>query len=75
MIHGFNIPGLALKIDCIPGRINATWFTVKRSGVYFGQCHALCGVHHSSIPIRADIVKIEDFKERLKLKKVLSMDE
>lgn len=56
VIHGFSVPGLGLKLDCIPGRINATMVFEKKSGVFFGQCHALCGTHHSSMPIRVDFI-------------------
>lgn len=61
VIHGFRVPGLGLKIDCIPGRINATKIFERKSGVYFGQCHVLCGTHHSSIPIRVEIISRGDF--------------
>nr|WMW23656.1 cytochrome c oxidase subunit 2 [Hiatella sp. J YW-2023] len=61
VIHGFSVPGLGVKIDCIPGRINATKVLEAKSGVYFGQCHALCGTHHSSMPIRVDLIESQDF--------------
>jgi len=61
VIHGFRVPGLGLKIDCIPGRINTNTIKEESSGVFFGQCHVLCGVHHSVIPIRVDIISPTDF--------------
>lgn len=67
VIHGFRVPGLGVKIDCIPGRINANKIIEVKSGVYFGQCHALCGTHHSSIPIRVDLISRKDFADWLSI--------
>ena len=66
VIHGFRVPGLGIKIDCIPGRINTNKILEAKSGVYFGQCHALCGTHHSSIPIRVDLISRWDFARWLR---------
>ena len=56
VIHSFAIPSLGLKIDAVPGRLNATSFLIKRPGVYYGQCSELCGVNHAFMPIEVYVV-------------------
>lgn len=46
VIHSWAIPGLGLKIDCIPGynshrRLFLTW-----RGAFWGQCMEVCGRYH-----------------------------
>ena len=47
VIHSWWIPALGGKIDAIPGRLNHTWFTATKAGVYSGRCAELCGVQHA----------------------------
>ena len=49
VIHSWWIPALGGKIDAIPGRINHTWFTATKAGVYTGRCAELCGVQHAEM--------------------------
>lgn len=51
VIHAWAVPSLGVKMDAIPGRLNQTSFTIKRDGVYYGQCSELCGVSHGFMPI------------------------
>jgi len=51
VIHSWTVPSTGLKIDAIPGRINQFCFSLKRSGIFFGQCREICGANHSFIPI------------------------
>lgn len=51
VIHSWSIPSLGIKIDAVPGRINAVSFTITRPGSFYGQCSELCGVNHFSMPI------------------------
>lgn len=54
VIHSFTIPGLGIKADGIPGRLNDLHFflTDNTSMIhYFGQCSELCGVGHAFMPI------------------------
>jgi len=52
VIHSWSVPSLGVKIDAVPGRINATSFTLTRPGVFYGQCSELCGVNHYAMPIQ-----------------------
>jgi cytochrome c oxidase subunit 2 len=57
VIHSFNIPALGVRIDAIPGRVNAFAFTVPSvaPGTHFLiQCTEFCGTFHGIM--RADLV-------------------
>ena len=38
VLHAFAVPAFGIKKDAVPGRINETWFNVKKEGTYYGQC-------------------------------------
>lgn len=61
VIHSFALPSLGLKIDATPGRLNQVSTIIDRLGVYYGQCSELCGVNHALMPIKINVVSIEDF--------------
>lgn len=61
VIHDFCVPSLGIKIDACPGRLNQTSALIEREGVYFGQCSELCGVAHSAMPIKVEVVSLRDF--------------
>lgn len=47
VVHSFWIPGLAGKVDMIPGRENILVVRATRSGVFRGQCTEFCGLSHA----------------------------
>lgn len=57
VIHSFAIPGLGIKMDAIPGRLNQISFIPDRYGVFTGYCSELCGAGHSYMPIVLEVVK------------------
>lgn len=61
VIHSFAVPSFGIKIDAVPGRINETWFTATREGVYYGQCSELCGKNHAFMPIAVRAVSEQAF--------------
>ena len=61
VIHSFAVPSFGIKIDAVPGRINETWFTATREGIYYGQCSELCGKDHAFMPIAVRVVKDGEF--------------
>jgi cytochrome c oxidase subunit 2 len=49
VIHSFNIPGLGVRIDAIPGRVNNFAFGVPSAALgttYLIQCTEFCGTYH-----------------------------
>ena len=61
VIHSFAVPSFGIKIDAIPGRLNETWFTATREGIYYGQCSELCGKDHAFMPIAVHVVSEQAF--------------
>jgi cytochrome c oxidase subunit II len=63
VIHSFAVPAFGIKIDAIPGRLNETWFTATKLGVYYGQCSELCGKDHAFMPIVVKVVNDQDYDD------------
>src|SRR5215470_3426649 len=61
VIHSFAVPAFGIKIDAIPGRLNETWFTATKTGIYYGQCSELCGRDHAYMPIQVRVVSDQEF--------------
>ncbi|KAJ3084750.1 hypothetical protein HDU99_004896 [Rhizoclosmatium hyalinum] len=61
VIHSFAIPSLALKADCLPGRLNSLGLIINRPGVFYGQCSELCGANHGFMPISLKAVTIPSY--------------
>lgn len=61
VIHSWTIPTLGIKIDAIPGRLNQLGFSVRRPGVFYGQCSEICGANHTFIPIALEAVDSDSF--------------
>ncbi len=69
VIHSFAVPSFGIKIDAIPGRLNATWFKAERTGTYYGQCSELCGRSHDQMPIVVHVVSDKDYQAWLTMAK------
>ena len=57
VIHSFWVPGLAGKMDMIPGRTNELVVRATRSGLYRGVCAEFCGLSHARMAF--DVVAME----------------
>jgi cytochrome c oxidase subunit 2 len=57
VIHSFWIPGLAGKVDMIPGRTNDLIVRATRAGVFRGVCAEFCGLSHARMAF--DVVAME----------------
>ncbi|MFZ0699314.1 MAG: hypothetical protein WAN74_03885 [Thermoplasmata archaeon] len=52
VIHSFNIPGIGVRIDAIPGRTNMIQFSVPdvpAGSQYLIQCTEFCGTFHGTM--------------------------
>jgi cytochrome c oxidase subunit 2 len=47
VIHSFWVPGLAGKLDVVPGHRNVLHFEADKAGTYRGQCAEFCGLQHA----------------------------
>ena len=62
VIHQWVVPSFGSRADGIPGRINRTWFIAKETGIYYGECSALCGQGHPYMPIAVKVVSDDDYR-------------
>lgn len=61
VVHSWFIPGLGLKMDCIPGRATHHTFYADNVGFYYGQCAEICGRYHHHMPIRVCVLPYDQF--------------
>jgi cytochrome c oxidase subunit 2 len=61
--HSFWVPGLAGKIDAIPGVTNKMYFDAKEPGVYRGACAELCGASHALMDFKVIAVSEDEFEQ------------
>ena len=61
VVHSWFIPGLGLKLDCVPGRSTHHTFYVDNVGFYYGQCAEICGRYHHHMPIRLCALTFDQF--------------
>ena len=61
VVHSWFIPGLGLKLDCIPGRSTHHVLHIDNVGFYYGQCAEICGRYHHHMPIRICALPFEHF--------------
>jgi cytochrome c oxidase subunit 2 len=57
VIHSFWVPGLAGKVDMIPGRVNELVVRPTRAGTYRGQCAEFCGLSHARMAL--DVIAMD----------------
>lgn len=61
VIHSWFIPGLGLKLDCVPGRSTQHTLHIMTPGFYYGQCAEICGRYHHHMPIRICAISTPHF--------------
>lgn len=61
VVHSWFIPGLGLKIDCVPGKSTHHSLYIDNVGLYYGQCAEICGRYHHHMPIRVCALPFEHF--------------
>lgn len=61
IVHSWHIPGLGLKMDCMPGRATHHTMYIDNVGLYYGQCAEICGRYHHHMPIRVCALPFEHF--------------
>lgn len=61
VIHSFWVPGLAGKMDMIPGRTNRLAVRATKTGVYRGACAEFCGLSHARMAFDVVAMDPDDF--------------
>ncbi|MDR6787141.1 cytochrome c oxidase subunit 2 [Sphingomonas sp. BE138] len=62
VIHSFWVPGVAGKLDMIPGRTNRLDVTARRAGWYRGQCAEFCGLQHAHMALAVKVEPSDAFR-------------
>jgi cytochrome c oxidase subunit II len=63
VIHGFFIPGMRLKQNTVPGLVLHIHFTPVVTGTYPILCSQICGLGHTRMQARLQVVSGEEFDE------------
>jgi heme/copper-type cytochrome/quinol oxidase subunit 2 len=61
VVHSWFLPGLGIKMDCVPGRSTHHSLYLDNIGFYYGQCAEICGRYHHHMPIRVCALPFEHF--------------
>lgn len=61
VLHAWALPELGIKVDAVPGRLNQAITIPSNLGMYYGQCSELCGVSHGFMPIKVNIISLQDY--------------
>src|SRR5512136_1586817 len=48
-LHGFDCPGLKLRLDIRPGKVNTLRFTPDKAGTFPFHCDNFCGSGHEGM--------------------------
>ncbi|HVN24345.1 MAG TPA: cupredoxin domain-containing protein [Syntrophorhabdales bacterium] len=48
-LHGFNCPGLGIRTDIQPGKVNRLQFTADKTGTFPFHCDNFCGTGHEGM--------------------------
>ncbi len=65
VIHSFWIPEFYFKMDVVPGRDNTFDMTPTREGTFTGRCAELCGLYHSRMIFKVNVVSPEEYEAHL----------
>lgn len=67
VIHSWALPGISIKVDAVPGRLNQVPVHCLYPRIMYGQCSEICGANHSFIPIVVEFAPVEHFFEWVKV--------
>lgn len=65
VIHSFWVPAFLMKMDVVPGRLNAFELTPTKTGEFVGKCAELCGVDHSRMLFNVKVVTRAEFDQHI----------
>jgi cytochrome c oxidase subunit 2 len=61
VLHSLFIPAYRIKEDAVPGRQNYLWFLPDQPGSYDLFCTEYCGVGHSGMITKVEVMNEQDF--------------
>jgi cytochrome c oxidase subunit 2 len=63
IIHSFYIPAFKIKQDAVPGMENHLWFKATEVGTYEALCAEYCGLRHSYMMAKVEVLSEEEYKK------------
>ena len=69
VIHSFWIPEFYFKMDVVPGKgpqDNTFDLTPTREGTFTGRCAELCGLYHTRMIFKVNVVSPEEYEAHLR---------
>jgi cytochrome c oxidase subunit 2 len=63
VLHNLYIPAFRIKEDVVPGGDNYMWFIGQKLGSYDILCAEYCGLRHSYMITKLDVVTPEEYEE------------
>lgn len=63
VLHNLYIPAFRIKEDVVPGGDNYMWFIPQKEGSYDILCAEYCGLRHSYMITKLEVVSPEEFNE------------
>jgi len=61
VIHSWFVPRLFLKLEVNPGYVNYYYTICNIVGTSYGNCAEICGSGHSFMPIKLEVVPVQDY--------------
>ncbi|MFB6255634.1 MAG: cytochrome c oxidase subunit II [Haloplanus sp.] len=65
VLHAFHVPELGLKQDAMPGQSNVIKTVALEEGTYQGYCAEFCGVAHSQMYFKIQVVSQGEYQQFL----------
>lgn len=65
VIHSFYVPAFRLKHDVVPGRYYTAWFEATVPGTFDLDCAEYCGLDHSRMLGKVQVLSAEDYRRWL----------
>ena len=62
VVHSFWVPVFVFKRDVIPNHANSFQVTATKTGTFIGRCTELCGVYHSLMLFKVQVVTPQQFR-------------
>jgi cytochrome c oxidase subunit II len=62
VVHSFWVPVFVFKRDVIPNHTNSFQVTATKTGTFIGRCTELCGVYHSLMLFKVEVVTPQQFR-------------
>lgn len=74
-LHSMHLPAFRQKVDVLPDRYTMIWFPAEKAGDYRIYCSEYCGLDHSNMYARLQILPDAEFAEWFRIKSDITLKE